>query len=154
VLIDVNEKDLALLAVGQPARITTAAFPGRSFNGKVSYIKPFLSPSSRTASVEIELPNPSFLLKPGMYAGTTVTLPATQGIFIPLSAIIRQPGTADDYVFTIEGGKAHKIPVKQLQTENDLVQIEGVPAGTTVITSGKSRLKENTRVTLKTTSPS
>src|SRR5205807_4256270 len=63
----VYEKDLATIRVGSGANITSDAYPGRVFRGRVSYVDPKIEPATRTAQVRIELANPGQMLKIGMY---------------------------------------------------------------------------------------
>ena len=63
----VYEKDLANIRVGSGANITSDAYPGRIFRGRVSYVDPRIDPATRTAQVRIELANPGQVLKIGMY---------------------------------------------------------------------------------------
>jgi len=63
----VYESDFAKVQLGTPAVITTAAYSGRTFTGRVSYIDPRVDPQTRTAQVRIELANPGEILKIGMF---------------------------------------------------------------------------------------
>src|SRR5207253_3444622 len=63
----VYEKDLATVRVGSGANITSDAYPGRVFRGRVSYVDPKIDPATHTAQVRIELNNPGQILKIGMY---------------------------------------------------------------------------------------
>src|SRR5258708_4977047 len=63
----VYEKDLATIRVGSGANITSDAYPGRVFRGRVSYVDPKIDPSTRTSQVRIELANPGQMFKIGMY---------------------------------------------------------------------------------------
>lgn len=67
VIGQVYEQDLATVRVGTPATITAAAYPQRSFTGRVSYIDPRLEPQTRTAQVRIEVGNVGQPLKLGMF---------------------------------------------------------------------------------------
>jgi len=68
VLVDVAERDLSLIEVGQKASVRLRAYPDRVFNGKVTLIYPHLMAETRTARIRIELPNPDNVLRPDMYA--------------------------------------------------------------------------------------
>ncbi len=70
-VINVVEKDLRRINPGNNADIEVDAYPGETFHGRVARIAPILDPASRTAQVEIEIPNGNFRLKPGMYARAT-----------------------------------------------------------------------------------
>jgi RND family efflux transporter MFP subunit len=63
----VYEKDLATIRVGSGANITSDAYPGRVFRGRISYVDPKVDPATRTAQVRIELGNPGQMFKIGMY---------------------------------------------------------------------------------------
>src|SRR5712675_399478 len=72
VIVDVAERDLSLIEVGQKASVRLRAYPDRVFNGKVALIYPHLMAETRTARVRIELPNPDDVLRPDMYADVEI----------------------------------------------------------------------------------
>src|SRR5204862_5016376 len=63
----VYEKDLATVRVGSGANISSDAYPGRVFRGRVSYVDPKIDPATRTAQVRIEMANPRQMFKIGMF---------------------------------------------------------------------------------------
>ncbi len=67
VVAQVYEKDLATVRIGSGANVTSDAYAGRVFRGRVSYVDPSIDPATRTARVRIELDNPNQILKIGMY---------------------------------------------------------------------------------------
>ncbi len=73
VLVDVAERDLSLIEVGQKASIRLRAYPDRVFTGKVTLIYPRLIAETRTARIRIELPNPDQMLRPDMYTDVEIT---------------------------------------------------------------------------------
>lgn len=72
VMVDVAERDLALIEVGQKVVVRPRAYPDRPFSGKVAVIYPNLRAETRTARVRIELPNPDDVLRPDMYADVEI----------------------------------------------------------------------------------
>src|SRR5882757_7323058 len=72
VMVDVAERDLGLIEVGQKVVVRPRAYPDRPFIGKVSVIYPHLKMETRTARIRIELPNPDDLLRPDMYADVEI----------------------------------------------------------------------------------
>src|SRR5207253_1418895 len=62
------EKDVSLVKIGQPAELRADAYPGRVFTGKVTRVVQALNPSTRTMTVEVDIPNPDRALKGGMFA--------------------------------------------------------------------------------------
>ncbi|HUE85165.1 MAG TPA: efflux RND transporter periplasmic adaptor subunit [Vicinamibacterales bacterium] len=88
IVADVYESDFSRVRVGSDATIATAAYPGVSLRGRVSYIDPQMNPETRTARVRVEVPNPRGELRLGMYADVVVTgAPGTSMAVIPRSAI-------------------------------------------------------------------
>jgi Cu(I)/Ag(I) efflux system membrane fusion protein len=71
-LVDVSERDLGNIAVGQPVSIRARSFVGRTFSGKIAVIYPQVNRETRTARVRIELANPDFALLPDMYVDAQI----------------------------------------------------------------------------------
>jgi RND family efflux transporter MFP subunit len=96
------EKDMKRVSVGTHADIDVDAFPGETFNGRVSRVAPVFDPSTRTAEMEIEVPNPGFRLKPGMYARVQLTVASkADAVSVPSNAIVRIDGKPG--VFMVQG---------------------------------------------------
>ncbi len=72
VIVDVAERDLGLIEVGQKVVVRPRAYPDHPFIGKVAVIYPHLKMETRTARIRIELPNPDDVLKPDMYADVEI----------------------------------------------------------------------------------
>src|SRR5207248_8636840 len=62
------ESELSMLETGQEVTVTTSSYPNDHFQGRVAVINPFLEQTKRTAKVRIDIPNPDFKLRPGMYS--------------------------------------------------------------------------------------
>src|SRR5580704_4504084 len=86
----VTEKDSAALKVGQTVRIMVDAYPGRNFEGKINAIEPQVATDTRNIRVQATIENPEHILKPGMFATTTVVLPDKP-------PVVTVPETAVDY---------------------------------------------------------
>jgi cobalt-zinc-cadmium efflux system membrane fusion protein len=98
---DVVERDLHLVALGDRAAVTTAAYPGEEFHGRVSYISDVIDPATRTAKVRIAVPNRNNRLKPEMFASIALAGTVdTRLIAVPSSAIFFEDGRAWVYVAT------------------------------------------------------
>src|SRR5258707_964731 len=89
VLVDVAERDLSLIELGQTASVRLRAYPDRAFTGKVTLIYPHLMAETRTARIRIELPNPDEVLRPDMYADVEIATGAeTPVVTVSNSAVI------------------------------------------------------------------
>jgi len=85
------ERDAVRVAIGTPARVTLAAFPGQAFNGRVTYVGREVEATSRTIPVRVELANPQQVLRPGMSANAWLQV-STAGqnvVTVPVAALQR-----------------------------------------------------------------
>jgi membrane fusion protein, multidrug efflux system len=116
------EKDLKRVTVGTHAEVDVDAFPGETFNGRVSRVAPVFDPATRTAEMEIEVPNTGFRLKPGMYARVQLTVATkASAITVPSNAIVRLDGKPG--VFTAHGrsggGTGNATPAGDQKPQSD-----------------------------------
>ena len=79
----------AQVHIGAPARLSFAAFPGETSNGRVTAILPEAEGPSRTLSVRIELANRGGRLRPGMFAQVTLGGEAHSALLVPSESVIR-----------------------------------------------------------------
>jgi membrane fusion protein, multidrug efflux system len=111
VQVAIPELESSLIATNQPASITVEGLPGRAFAGNVSRFSYALEEQSKTMLTEIELPNPQFELRPGMYATVKIGLERkTDALLVPVDALFVEKAGAS--VFTIVNNRAKKLPVK------------------------------------------
>jgi Cu(I)/Ag(I) efflux system membrane fusion protein len=88
-LIDVAERDLGAMAVGQPVTVKARSFAGREFTGKIAVVYPQVNRETRTARVRIELANPDLALLPDMYIDAEVNTGSPDPVLaIPDSAVL------------------------------------------------------------------
>jgi multidrug efflux system membrane fusion protein len=155
----VTEKDSAALKVGQTVRILVDAYPGRTFEGKITAIEPQIATDTRNIRVQATLDNPDHILKPGMFATTTVVLPDKP-------AVITVPETAVDYtlygdsVFLItekkaDDGKTSLTAVRTFVRTGDRIGgraeiLNGLKAGDRVVAVGQLKLQSGAAVAIST----
>lgn len=141
--------------LGAPLAITTEAFPGERFEGRISLIAPSADPRSRVFEIDVTIPNPDGRLKPGSVAalsleGTGDTAPAAP--LIPLSAIVRSPAHADQFaVFVVDGAAgratAHAREVELGEYLGRVIPIRrGLTGGETVVVQGAGLLSDGEAV--------
>jgi Cu(I)/Ag(I) efflux system membrane fusion protein len=88
-LIDVAERDLAAIAVGQTATVKARSFPGREFSGKIEAIYPEINKETRTARIRVDLPNPDLLLLHDMYVDAEIDTGSGEPVLsVPESAVM------------------------------------------------------------------
>lgn len=147
-VVNLVEKDLRRVSAGMPAEVGVDAFPGEVFTGKLARIAPVLDPSTRTAQMEVEVMNPDFRLKPGMYARVQITVDHRErALVVPRNAIVDVQGKRG--VFLAADSRAHFRPVETGLQEAELVEVvAGLSDGEKVITTGAAGLKDGDAVVL------
>jgi Cu(I)/Ag(I) efflux system membrane fusion protein len=135
VMAEVYEQDLAFVKVGDTARVTVNAWPGKPFDGKVTFIYPNVGKDSRTARLRIEVPNPDGRLRAEMAATVEVVSPLEgQRIVVPESAVI---DSGRRQAVLVERGEGHyePRPVRLgVRVPGYVEVLDGVQAGERVVT--------------------
>ncbi len=155
----VTEKDSGSLKVGQTVRLKVDAYPGRTFEGKITTIEPQIASDTRNIRVQATIANPEKILKPGMFVTTTVVLPEKP-------AVITVPETAVDYtlygdsVFVITekkeaDGKTSLSAVRTFVQTGNRVEgrveiVKGLKAGDKVVAVGQLKLQSGAAVAIST----
>ncbi len=150
VVVSVVEKDYRKITPGQLSSITVDAYPGRRFEGKVARVAPVLSQETRTGEVEIELPNPGAVLKPGMFARVEVGVQSRRGVLlVPEGAQVK---TARGYGLFKVQGDGHRVKLVAVKTglrHKGWVEVEGpLKPGDQIVTLGSNLLRDGQRVRL------
>ncbi len=149
--VNVPERFSAEVATGQATKIRVAAFPDRTFEGKVARINPAVDATSRTFQAEVAVPNPEGLLRPGGFAKASIlTKVDPNARIVPLESIVRFAGVTK--LFVVRGKEAHAISVETGPEGDGWVEVFGeVPDASQVITSGFAQLAEGTPVVVRET---
>ena len=141
---NVVEKDLRRIGQGMKADVTVDAFPGEKFDGRIAHVAPVLDPATRTAEIEIEVPNGDFRLKPGMYARMSVTIESRRDTtLVPKASVVDYEGARGVFTMTAEN-KARFQPIEIGIEDADRVEVRaGLSASDTFVTNGASALRNN-----------
>jgi len=143
---DVYEADLPRLEKDLPATITLTYLPGRTFEGKVAFVYPYLDPASRTGRVRIALPNKGLELKPEMFATVTFKLPLGPRLMVPTSAVV-YTGRRRLVFLDLGNGSLRPQEVTIGAKSGDNVEIlSGVQEGDVVVSSGNFLVAAESRV--------
>lgn len=135
-LIDVAERDLGAIAVGQMVTIKARSFPGRAFSGKIAVIYPQVNKDTRTARVRVELANPDGLLLPDMYVDAEIDIGNPEPVLaIPASAVL-DTGSRQSVLVDKGQGRFEPREVELGQRGQDYVEVrKGLADGEPVVVS-------------------
>ena len=118
VMADVYESDISKVHENAPVRITTLAYPGKEFTGKIDKVYNMLNDESKTMNVRVKLTNENYLLKPGMFTNVSVISRSSD----------KQLPRIDSHALVFENGKnfvgtvdaAGKLAVKEVEVYRQL----------------------------------
>lgn len=145
VVAQVFERDLARVVVGSGASVTSDAYPGRVFRGRVAFVDPQLDASTRTAQVRVEIANPSQALKLGMFVnvafGALGTAEATAPT-VPASAVQNINGRTFVFLATSDASTYVMRAVRLgAEVSGRFPVLEGLAVGDRVVTEGSFMLR-------------
>ncbi|MEP6668478.1 MAG: efflux RND transporter periplasmic adaptor subunit [Chthoniobacter sp.] len=140
------EDELSMLAKGQKVTVTTKAYPGQKFEGEVGLINPFLAEMKRTIKVRVDIPNPDFKLRPGMYVNIELAMDMGEGLTIPVSAVM--PTGSHALVFVDKGeGKLEPRFIQLGRKYGDIYEVlDGVKEGERVVASANFLIDAESKV--------
>jgi cobalt-zinc-cadmium efflux system membrane fusion protein len=135
---NVRESDAPKMKVGAPVEVSVLAYPGRTFNARLSYVAPALDPNTRRLPVRAEIDNHDRELLPEMFAsfriisGDNRLMPA-----VPQDAVVYEGAQARVWVARPNDKAVVTRPIEVGATTNGLVEVRrGLSVGETVVASG------------------
>lgn len=143
-VVEVHERDVAKVNVGDPARVSLLGLPGRSFEGKVGHVPPVIDPLRKIARVRVVLPNPDGALRPGMTAAARIALRGEakgEVVLVPRAAVQLIDGLA--HVFVEKEPGKYELRALELGAAGDADHEvrRGLAAGERVVVEGAFILK-------------
>ena len=135
-LVDVAERDLGTITVGQSVTVRARSFPGRTFTGKIAIVYPQVNRDTRTVRIRIELANPDAMLLPDMYVDADIdTADAMPVLVVPESSVL---DTGSRQAVLVDKGEGRFEPreVKLGRRGGGYVEVrDGLADGEAVVTS-------------------
>jgi RND family efflux transporter MFP subunit len=145
-VLHIPERDLAKLAVGQPATLRLDALPNQTFEGTVTLISPVVDPSTGTVKVTVEVQDPSRTAKPGMFGRIQIQHDQRENaLLLPKAAVMEEDDRTT--VFVVQDSIALRRSITMGYEAGTRVEIlSGLQTGDSVVVSGQSVLRDSARV--------
>jgi RND family efflux transporter MFP subunit len=148
-IIFVTEKDYARLQPGQTALLTTDAYQGEVFEGRIDRISPVFRQATRQARVELIIDNPRFRLKPGMFIRATVELESVaEAVIIPEEALAVRNDQPGVFVVNEDSLTVSWRPVRVGIREGERVQVEGEALSGRIVSLGHQLVDDGSAITI------
>ena len=158
-IFSLTELDTERVRVGQRVDITVGAFPGRVFEGRVTFVAPTVDPDTRTLRIKAEVDNAEGQLRPGLFARINLGVAERSDVLmVPAEALIQRVGGASIYrVKATEGseGRVERVSVEVGSTDGDFVEVRGdVRPGDAIVRRGHGGLANGMTVVVRGASQS
>jgi len=142
------------LRTGQSLTISSDAFPGKTFTGRVVAISPAVDPATNAGLVRIRFANPAGLLRLGMVLTAQTPVDKHSGaLIVPPQSIYRdEQGTPHVYKVSADNAEAVSVTLG-IQNQDAVELLSGVQAGDTVIVTGGYGLPDKAKVRVKNAAP-
>ena len=148
-VVFVTERDYARLKPGQQVSLTTDAYPGEQFAGRIDRIAPVFRKSTRQARIEMTVDNPHHRLKPGMFITAAVVLArASDAVIVPEQALTIRDDKNGVFVISDDGRSVAWREVNTGIREGGRVQVDGKGLSGRVVTLGQQMLNDGAPVTI------
>lgn len=147
VVVNVSEQDFTRIYLGLNVKVKLDVYGDENFDGKVSLIYPTIDPNTRTFKVEINIPNNSNRIRPGMFARVIINYGSQNHVVVPDQAVVKQSGSGNKYVYVYKDGKVsyNKVELGQ-RLDNRYELISGVDNNSQVVISGQNALNDGMSV--------
>jgi Cu(I)/Ag(I) efflux system membrane fusion protein len=134
--VDVAERDLGGIAVGQSVTVRARSYPGRDFQGRISVIYPQVNKETRTARVRVELENVDLALLPDMYVDARIDTGTPEPVLAVAESAVLDTGSRQAVLLDKGQGRFEPREVKLGRRGDGYVEIrDGLAEGDAVVTS-------------------
>jgi RND family efflux transporter MFP subunit len=148
-IVHATEREYPKVRAGQAAAVATDGFPGREFAGQVSRIAPLLKAATREAAVEILVPNPDRLLKPGMFVRARMTFATHErATVIPRLALVRREGREGVFLANLADKRARFVPLRTGIAQDGWIEVLDTALPDPVVTLGQHLLEDGAAIRL------
>lgn len=147
----IPDSELRYVKIGQQSEVYVSSID-RTVSGTVTEVSSAADPATRTFTVKIKVPNPNWLIRPGMIAEVKIVYPSSKrGIYLPSDAILKNDN-GQYYVYIVDKQKlkAYKrvISIGEI-SQNKIEVVSGLNIGETIVSKGQNKLSEGSSVSIK-----
>jgi HlyD family secretion protein len=146
-VVQIDEKNLGLLALGQSAQASADAYPSRRFGAELVYINPGVDAQSGSVEVKLRVPSPPAYLLQDMTVSVDIEVARRQqAVLLPADAVHDDPAHGA-WVLRVDEGRAHRQAVQLGVRSGGVVEVlQGVQPGDRLVPAGEARVRDGSRV--------
>jgi Cu(I)/Ag(I) efflux system membrane fusion protein len=140
------ESDVALLRVGQTARVRGPTLPERGIDARVAWVYPSLDAVARTSRARLTLANPDFALRPGLWVEVELRIDLGERLHVPASAVIHSGARRVVFVDRGEGRLEPRDVEIGAAAGRSIEIVSGLVAGERVVSAGNFLIAAESRL--------
>jgi HlyD family secretion protein len=153
--LNVDERNLARLAVGQKALASADAFPDQRFTAELFYINPGIDRLRGAVEVKLRVPQPPAHLRQDMTVSADIEVARRPSVLVIPSDALRDAQAREPWVMVVRDGRAERQPVTTgLRGDGQIEIMSGLTAGDRVIPAADGLVRPGQRVRAQANSPS
>jgi HlyD family secretion protein len=138
-VVDIDEKNLRLLSIGQKAVASADAYPTQRFAAELVYINPGVNAQTGAVEVKLDVPSPPPVLKQDMTVSVDIEVARHPGALLVPTGAVREAEGPTPWVLQVQGGHAVRRAVRLgLRSGGAAEMLEGLHAGDLVVAGGES----------------
>ena len=147
VVVQIDEKNLAQLKLGQQALASADAFPKERFAAELVYINPGIDAVRGSVEVKLRVPDPPHYLRQDMTVSVDIEVARSRGAVVIPADAVHDPNTAQPWVLAVDGWRAQRRPVTLgLRGDGRVEVLEGVAPGDRLVPVALATVKSGQRV--------
>ena len=147
VVVQIDEKNLAQMRVGQKALGSADAFPRERFAAELVYINPGIDALRGAVEVKLRVPDPPEYFRQDMTVSVDIEVARSAGTVVVPAEVVREANSAQPWVLAVDGGRATRRAVKLgLKGDGRMEVLEGVAPGDHLISAAQPAVKIGQRV--------
>ena len=147
VVVQIDEKNLAQLRVGQKALGSADAFPRERFAAELVYINPGIDALRGAVEVKLRVADPPEYLRQDMTVSVDIEVARSAGTVVVPAEVVREANSVQPWVLAVDGGRAMRRAVKLgLKGDGRMEVLEGVAPGDLLVSAAQPAVKIGQRV--------
>lgn len=144
---NVPERSVGRLRVGMASEVRVDAIPDQVFRGKIARIAPVLDAATRSALIEIDIPNPDHVLRAEMFVRINLDLSSTRPAkLIPLDGLVYRGTQSGVFVLDEQDRPVFQAIETGVTTDDDQIEVINLSVGTRIVGRGAGMLRDGDRI--------
>lgn len=146
-VVQIDEKNLALLSAGQRALASADAYPGQRFAATLAYINPAVNPQTGAVEVKLDVAEPPPVLRQDMTVSVEIEVAQRAAAVLVATDAVRDLDGRSPWVYRVAGGRVQRTPIRiGLRSAGYTEVLDGLAAGDRVVPGGAPDLADGSRV--------